>query len=329
MSSSRSQLTVSCSSLCTEILTLFVGPKRQKILIHWTMLQKAARVVRGILFFKRRFQGATIDEPTKVAYLPKEDGEAFELFCFWIYRKSLPELDYSLQLLEIRKARVISNVKLYQLATKFGISGHQTATGRRIEWEFVFNGGTFVNRIEILESNEVLEFLREADTKCFLRNYILKRMSYHLLNGSSMDGDWISTFTKSSPTVAIDLLQTFKTSLEESKEADSQSELGIRRSFHMHYPLFGTTVLPKLNSGPLQDDERVIETSQRSGELFGRSLPGGAQGGILFGEDINTVKDTIDSNSVRSASSITTLPNPFGNYSAEVIQFSKNIICNI
>ena len=313
MNSSESRLTLPCSSLSTDILTLFVGPKRQKILIHWTMLQKAAPIVRDMSFFKTSFQDATIDEPTKIAYIPKDHHEAFEQLCYWIYRKGLPKFEFSLPTLDARKARVITSIKLYQLSIKFGILELQTSIGHRLDSEI---------GLKALESDEVLEFLRDADPNCRLRNHILKWICYQLLPfGSPMDGDWISTFLKSYPTVAVAILLTFKTSLY-------RHDYGFR----MDLPVFDRMAFLKTsylscNTGSLQIGEGVSGNLRPSGGFFGGGVTGepvrGATGIPLFGEGINMARDAVGSNAERSISSISTLPSRFESYSAEVTQFSK------
>ena len=74
------------SDLGTEIVTIFVGPKRKEFLIHKRLLCKKVE------YFDKMFKGGFKEAEETTSYMPEDSPNTFSLFVRWLYRNDFPKL---------------------------------------------------------------------------------------------------------------------------------------------------------------------------------------------------------------------------------------------
>jgi hypothetical protein len=73
------------STLGTDTVTIYVGPKRKKFLVHKKLICDRSE------YFSKAFKGGFQETEKGVMYLPEDDIEAFDSFVNFIYRNTLPK----------------------------------------------------------------------------------------------------------------------------------------------------------------------------------------------------------------------------------------------
>lgn len=74
---------MSCSCLGTDLVKLYVGPKRKEFGVHKSLLCKSSH------FFDAALNGPYIEGQEGKMYLPEDDPGAFSLYVEWLYRGSI------------------------------------------------------------------------------------------------------------------------------------------------------------------------------------------------------------------------------------------------
>jgi hypothetical protein len=73
------------STLGTDTVTIYVGPKRKKFLVHKKLICDCSD------YFSKAFTGGFQEAEKGVMYLPEDDSETFDSFIDFIYRGTTPK----------------------------------------------------------------------------------------------------------------------------------------------------------------------------------------------------------------------------------------------
>ncbi|KAG0651167.1 hypothetical protein D0Z07_2626 [Hyphodiscus hymeniophilus] len=142
-------IALTAENLGTEVVTLYVGPKRKQIVVHKKLL------CNRIEYFSKAFDGRFKEGREGIIYLPEDDADSMSQLVDWLYRCTIPPIIQSTM-----PAR-----KLYYLAEKLCVSEAMNAVMDEIQKYHKVYSVHF-------NPNQMLDVYRSTHERSKLRLYV-------------------------------------------------------------------------------------------------------------------------------------------------------------